>query len=229
MPEKSESLPTQNFVDIEAIRNGTIVLKSGGLRQVLVVSGVNFDLKSEEEQGMILSLFQNFFNTLNFSIQIFIHSRKVNIDAYLERLSEREAKEPNELLKNQIAEYREFIHAFVAENAIMAKSYFIVVPYDPVKLPQGSAALTDKILVFLKKKGIEKPTPRLGGEGNADEELTTHIGQLSQRVNQVITALNQMDLRAVALNDEELMELFYNLYNPEAIEKRGVALPQEKS
>ena len=230
MPDKKESLPTQSFIEVESIKNGTVILKNGGLRQILLVSGVNFDLKSEEEQGMILSLFQNFFNTLNFSVQIFVHSRKVNIDGYLERLSEREAKEPNALLKNQIAEYREFVRAFVAENAIMAKNYFVTVPFDPVKIPEGTAALTEKFFGFLKKKGVGKPVARLETEGNDEDQLMTHIDQLSQRVNQVIASLNQMDLRAVALNDEELIELFYTIYNPpsETITKAAELVTQNQ-
>jgi len=229
LPSPKEALPTQQFIEIEAIKNGVIILKNTGLRQILMVSGINFDLKSEEEQGMLISLFQNFLNSLNFTVQILIHSRKLNIDAYLENLSVRESQESNELLKNQIAEYREFIRAFVAENAIMNKTYFVVVSYDPIKVPEGGAAVTQSLLGFLKKKGVAKPTERLGaGVGEKEEELEHHIEQLAQRTNQVVAGLNQMDLRAVPLNNEEAVELFYNLYNPEAVEKKGIVTENSK-
>ncbi len=220
MPDTKEALPTQKFIAVERIENGTLVLKGGGLRQILMVSGINFDLKSEEEQGLIINTFQGFLNSLNFSIQIFIHSRKVNIEGYLENLEKRESQESNELLKNQILEYREFIRAFVSENAIMTKSYFIVVPYDPVQLSPHGEAFTSKILGMLKKKGVENPVKRLP-EANATEDrvLREHMEQLTQRSNQVIGGLNQINLRAIPLNDDELIELFYNLYNPEAVEK----------
>lgn len=218
--DKSEALPTQKLIDLEAIKNGTIVLKGGRLRQILMVSGVNFDLKSEEEQGMIIGQFQSFLNSLNFAVQIFIHSRKINIEKYLDNLSARETQEDNELLKNQIAEYREFIRAFVAENAIMNKSFFVIVPYDSIQIPEGGAAITEKIFGFLKKRGVEKPTERLTIEARDQErQLEEHISQLNRRVSQVTAGLNQLDLRAVQLNDEELTELFYNLYNPGDIEK----------
>ena len=79
----NQNTSTQQFVEIEDIRDGILILKNGGLRRVLMVSGVNFDLKSEEEQNLIIYSFQNFLNTLDFSVQFFIHSRKVNVDAYL--------------------------------------------------------------------------------------------------------------------------------------------------
>jgi len=226
MPSTKEALPTQNFVGIEHIENGTVTLKDGSLRQVLLVSGTNFDLKSEEEQNLIISLFQGFLNSLNFSIQIFIHSRKVNIDGYLTTLEKRETEESNALLKNQILEYKEFIRAFVSENAIMTKSYFIVVPYDPIQLSPGGEALSSKVFGFLKKKGVQGPTKRLP-EADATEERVEkeHMEQLSQRTNQIVAGLNQLGLRAIQLEDDELTELFYNLYNPEAIEKE---LPEEK-
>lgn len=225
LPSKKEALPTQKFIEIEGVENGALILKSGGLRQILLVSGVNFDLKSAEEQEMIIGSFQGFLNSLDFSVQIFIHSRKLNIENYLEHLSERETQEPNELLKNQIAEYREFIKTFVSENAIMSKSFFVVVPYNPVSLPAAGEALTGKLFGFLKKKGVAKPTERITDQNlEPERQLLHHMEQLGQRVNQVVSGLNQLDLRAVPLNDEELTELFYNLYNPTAVEKKNPPL-----
>ncbi len=227
MPDKNEALPTQKLIEVEAIKNGTLILKGGRLRQILLVSGTNFDLKSEEEQSMIIGQFQSFLNSLNFAVQIFIHSRKINIEKYLDNLSVRETQEDNELLKNQIVEYREFIKAFVAENAIMNKSFFLTIPYDAIQLSEGSGAVTEKIFGFLKKKGVAKPTERIAVE-NRDQErqLEEHINQLNRRASQVIAGLNQLDLRAIQLNDEELTELFYNLYNPGDIEKSLTAQPE---
>src|SRR3990167_833261 len=117
MATPKESTPSQQFVEIESIENDVVRIKGGGMRKILLVSGINFDLKSEEEQGMIIYAFQNFLNSINFSVQFFIHSRKLNIESYLAMLQERENQEPTELLKNQISEYREFIRTFVSQNA----------------------------------------------------------------------------------------------------------------
>ncbi len=214
-----EALPTQQFINIQGVRNGILVLKDGGLRQILLVSGLNFDLKSEDEQNAITFSYQSFLNSLNFSIQIFVHSRKVNIENYLANLKKVEAAETNPLLKTQIAEYGEFIRSFTSENAIMNKSFFVVVPFDPVQLSVGgSGGFIQKL--FGKKSAAATQL------ADADEQrrFTQNAGQLSQRTEQVITGLTQVGLKAEALKDDEVIELLYNLYNPEAIEKKGLEL-----
>jgi len=214
MPNKKESLPTQQFIDIESIDNDIIKLKGGALRKILIVSGTNFALKSEEEQGMIILAFQGFLNSVDFPLQFFIHSRKLNVDEYLKKLSERETQETNDLLKNQITEYREFIRTFVSENAIMQKQFFITVPYDQVRLSKTGLGIVEKITGMFKTGTAKKDSKGiLGAEA---------VEQLNQRVEQVMSGISQMGLRGVALNTEELLELFYNLYNPSTIEKRKV-------
>jgi len=211
-----ESVSTQQFVDIEDIKDGVIVLKSGGLRRVVMVGGTNFELKSEEEQNIIIGSYQNFLNTLDFSIQIIIHSRRLNIDAYLKMLSERQDQEPNELLKNQIAEYVEFIRSFVSQNEIMTKTFFVVVPYDGIDISQiAKKGILSKIPFFAKKEQDKT---------NQEIDFGERLTQLNQRTDQVVVGLEQIGLRAVSLNDEELIELFYNLYNPQAIEKKDLKI-----
>ncbi|MFA5098809.1 MAG: hypothetical protein WC461_01140 [Candidatus Paceibacterota bacterium] len=204
-----EAQPTQQFVDIKDIRGDAVVLKNGSLRRVLMVSGINFELKSEEEQNIIIYAYQNFLNTLDFSIQVVIRSRKMNIESYLNKLGERHSAEQNELLKNQISEYSEFIRSFIESNAVMAKNFFAVVPYDPIIIPGGGKKLLD---VF----GFGGKNKKAGIEESFEQKMT----QLNQRTDQVISGLTQIGLRAVALTEEELTELFYNLYNPSTVEKK---------
>lgn len=211
-----EAQPTQQFVEIEDIKNGVVILKNGSLRSVLMVSGINFELKSEEEQNVITYAYQNFLNTLDFSVQFIVHSRKMNIENYLNKLRERQDQETNELLKNQISEYIEFVRSFVELNAVMAKTFFVVVPYDPVTIPGGG-----KRLFGFLKFGSRAKTPVL------EQTLEQKISQLNQRVEQVVNGVNQIGLRVVVLNDEELIELFYNLYNPETMEKKGLKIVKE--
>ena len=221
MAKKQEVLPSQEFINIQSIENNAVILKNGSLRKILLVSGINFALKSEEEQGMIIYAFQGFLNSLDFSIQFFMHSRKLNIGDYLKKLDEKETQEENELLKNQIHEYREFIKTLVAQNAIMQKQFFVSVPYDPVQLPKAGQDVADKVLGFFKKK-IKK-------EGEEEtKNLEQCLEQLDQRIDHIVNGLHQIGLRAVPLNDEELVELFYNLYNPTTIEKKGVSLKKEE-
>jgi len=113
----------QDLVSVDEIREDVVLLKDGSLRQVVMVGGVNFSLKSEGEQNLIIGGYQNFLNSLNFPIQIIIHSRKINIENYLKQLEERKQVESSGLLQDQIEEYREFVRQFVSEHAIMVKTF----------------------------------------------------------------------------------------------------------
>lgn len=209
---KEPTTPTQALVDIKEIRDGVLHLKSGGVRRVLIVSGVNFDLKSEAEQGLILGSFQNFLNTLDFSVQFFIHSRKVNVDAYLASMRARMEEEESPLLKIQIEEYVEFIRAFVEENAIISKTFFVVVPYESAIPSTG------------KVGGLTSLFRKSGAMAQQEENVQEMLSQLERRTNQVIDGLAQIGLRAAPLENNALVELYYNLYNPELVEgKKAVA------
>lgn len=216
MPKEAQS--TQQFVEITKIKNGVVYLKSGGLRRVLMVSGTNFDLKSEEEQAVIIRSYQDFLNSLDFSLQIIIHSRKINIENYLNNLLERKIAEKNDLLREQISEYIAFIKDFVASNEIMAKNFFVAVPYDSITMPEGPKKILQSI-PFLPKQAKNNK--------KQNKSLEDRIAQLDQRVEQVINGLGFVGLRVVPLNDEELIELFYNLYNPQAVEKKELQIAKK--
>jgi len=205
----------KKFVDVKEIKNGVVFLKNGELRSVVIVSGINFDLKSEDEQNLILNTFQNFLNGLDFSVQFLIHSRKMNIDSYLARVEKRREEEENELLKIQIEEYASFVKTFVEQNAIINKTFFAIVPYEPRSLAPGTSSGGGFLGLFGKSSKTEE---------NAN--LQNNLEQLTHRVDQVITGLEMIGLRAAPLQDAELVELFYNFYNPALIEKKGIEIAQ---
>jgi len=211
---------SQDLVDIQEIHDNTVVLKSGALRQIIMVGGINFALKSEVEQNIITQGYQNFLNGIDFSLQIIVHSRKVNIEKYLDGLSQYSSQETSVLLQNQAEEYREFIRGFIQKNAIMEKVFLVVVPFQPVSLPTQTSV--ENMIPFMKKKG---------GDEKLKEETLAHfaenLAQLKQRANQIVEGLFAIGLEAVILNDEQLVELFYNFYNPETIEKEGINLPKQ--
>ncbi len=203
---------TQQFVQIQDIRDGVVYLKDGGMRRILMVGGVNFELKSEEEQEAILRSFQNLLNGLDFTLQFFIHSRKVNVRPYLEKIQAREKQEQNELLRTQIEEYIEFIKTFVEENPIITKSFFAIVPYNPTAGAEQAKGLLAGILGGPKQKAKE-----------ADVERA--LQQLGHRVDEVTSSLENIGLHVTPLDTQELVELYYNLYNPELTEKQGTEIP----
>jgi type IV secretory pathway VirB4 component len=196
---------TQQFVPIERVRDGIVVLKNGELRAVLITSSLNLSLKSEDEQQAILLQFQNLLNSLDFPVEFFIQSRRLNIKPYMELLEARSGEVKEDLLKIQIHEYMGFINKFAEESNIMTKHFFIVIPYMNVQGTVQGTAGQNRLLSF-----------GLGGGasgGNEDAFDASRI-QLEQRLATVIQGLLRFGLRAQKLGTEEVVELFYKLFNP---------------
>ena len=202
---------TQNFVPIQEIRDGVAILKTGGMRALVLATSVNFALKSSDEQSAILLQFQNFLNSLDFSIQIFVQSKKLDIRPYIALLEDRYKEQPTELMKIQVREYIEFIRTFVESTNIMSKSFFIVVPYDPPVIT-GNNNPVSKFLPGKKKTAAETTA-------TADQQFQEYRGQLEQRVSVVEHGRGRCGIRAAELGTEEVVELFYKLFNPGETEK----------
>lgn len=194
---------TQKYVDVDEIRDGVIVLKSGALRSVLLVSSLNFDLKSSEEQDAIISQYQSFLNSLDFPVQIVVSSRRFNIEPYLDLLQDEEKQQENELLRFQISEYKSFIKNLTEVSNIMSKYFYVVVPFSPVEDKQGG--IGNKIF------GIFRPKEASSGHGDL---FDTYKSQLFQRQSHVAAALSGTGVHVSPLNTEEVIELLYNSYNP---------------
>ncbi|TSC76179.1 MAG: hypothetical protein G01um101433_789 [Parcubacteria group bacterium Gr01-1014_33] len=201
--------PAQQFLAVDSIREDAVVLKDGGFRVVLMCSSLNFALKSPDEQDAIIFQYQNFLNALDFPLEFVIHSRRLNIAPYLESLQERQREEGNELLKVQINEYIEFVKTFVDMTNIMSKTFYVVVPFTPAIIKQeGILNSLGSILGLVKKRSSEQ---------NATFE--EYKNQIWQRVDTVAAGLQRFGVRSTPLNTEELIELFYGLYNPTEFEK----------
>lgn len=206
MAKASNSETTQNFVPIKEVRDGVAILKTGGLRVILLASSLNFALKSPDEQQAIISQFQNFLNSLDFSVQIFIQSRRLDIRPYIALLEGRYKEQLSDLMKIQTREYIEFIKNFTENTSIMNKSFFIVVPYSPSFLGKGSKG------VFGKKENEISPKDTM-------ENFEENRSQLDQRVSVVAQGLTRSGIRVVQLGTEEIIELFYKIFNPGDSEK----------
>ncbi|MBI3589655.1 MAG: hypothetical protein HY093_04580 [Candidatus Liptonbacteria bacterium] len=215
---------TQDLVEIEEIKEGTVILKNGSFRQVVMVSGANTALMAESELDILSSGYRSFLNGLDFPIQIIIHSRKVNIERYLGSLEKRREQEPSALLQSQIGEYGQFVSGFVKENAIMEKSFLVVIPYFPVKLPgKETVGGMAKLWPFSKKESKSETTEKKNQ--TEDLEFRESLNQINQRTAQIVQGLETIGLEAITLSNEELIELFYNFYNPETVEKEMKSIP----
>jgi hypothetical protein len=193
---------TQEFVPIERIRDGVIILKSGELRAILITNSLNLALKSEDEQQAILMQFQTFLNSLDFGIEFFIESRKLNIKPYIDLLQDRSKEIKEDLLKIQIHEYIGFITKFTEESNIMTKHFFITVPYFQSQSQSKNASVLSS---FSTNDSTSK-------ENQVSFEASRI--QLEQRLATVVQGLSRFGLRAQKLGTEEVVELFYKLFNP---------------
>ena len=196
---------TQSFLEIDQIREGLLVLKNQSLRAVMMVSSLNFALKSEEEQSAIISAFQSFLNSLDFSCQIVIQSRKLNITGYLDKIKELEAKQENELLRIQTSEYHDFIQGLVSGGTIMSKSFFVVILFNILE----AKVVVSPIKLF---KSSTNPSPL------TEDEFQRCKSQLWQRMEFVALGLRRCGLQAMPLTTPELIELFWSLHHPKEAE-----------
>lgn len=203
---------TQEFVPIKEVRDGVILLKDGGMRAVLLCSSLNFSLKSEDEKNAILLQFQDFLNSLDFSIEIVIQSRKLDIRPYIALLEEREKAQINNLMKIQVREYIEFIRSFTESTNIMTKNFFIVVPYSPAILSADAIGTAKSFLNFGKKD----KSPTAAKTNNSFDENRT---QLEERLAVVEQGLVRSGIRVARLGTEEVIEIFYKAFNPGETEK----------
>ncbi len=208
MPKKNKlarnkiNISTQQFLDIAEIRENTVVMRDGTLRAVILVSSINFALKSEDEQNAIISAYVGFLNSLYFPLQIVIQSRELNIEDYINDLKQKEKEQTNELLKIQTSEYIQYIQELISLGKIMNKYFYIAVPYDP---------LSDKHKSFWKRLfNSFKPATLIKLK---EEKFLRRRGELTRRVESTITALASVGVNAVELDSQGLIELYYNAYN----------------
>lgn len=194
---------TQDFVPIESIDDNVVILKDGALRAVLLTSSINIALKSYDEQQATLGAFRSFLNSIDFPIQIYIESRKLDIRPYLSYLASLEKTQYNDLMKTQLHEYIDFIRTFTEEVDIMKKNFFIVIPYSPA--PIQSAGLGGIGALFNQQKG---------DEGKENVRLAEQKKQLDQRVFTIEQGLNHIGIKSARLSYNELVELYYHAFNP---------------
>ncbi len=196
---------TQEFVPIKEVRDGIIILNDGSMRALLLASSVNLSLKSADEQQGTIMQFQNFLNSLDFSVQIVVQSRRLDIRPYIVLLEGRMKEQLEPLLKIQTREYINFIRSFTEEVAIMTKTFIVVVPYTSSSLSGGTI---NKALFGGNK------APSQGAKSDALISFEEHRTQLDQRIGVVQQGLTRVGVRSVQVGTEEAIELYYKVFNP---------------
>jgi len=203
LAKKTTNASTQQYLDIAEIKEDVVIMKDGTLRVVLLISSINFALKSEEEQNAIISSYVSFLNNIDFPLQIVIQSRELNIDKYIDDLRKKEKEQTNELLKMQTNEYINYVKDLISISKIMNKRFYVVVPYNP---------LSDKQRGFFSRFiSALKPAVTIKMK---DKVFFRRKTNLMHRVNNIMSGLGSMGLNVVQLDTQSLLELYYNSYNP---------------
>ncbi len=200
---------TQNSLEIAAIRDGIVIMSDGSFRSVVMAKSINFDLMSATEQESVEYAYQNFLNSLYFDVQILIRSRKIDMGPYLERLGKIQSGMDNMLLSMLMEDYIYFIDDLVQQTNIMSKEFYIVVPFFS-QVDAGKAIQSSKKL-FSGIFGGEKKSVITIDEQSLEKAKT----ELTNRVQNVVNGLLQMGVQAIPLDTQELIELYYNTYNPD--------------
>ncbi len=197
---------TQTHLRVGEIRDNTLVLKNGGARAVLKTSSINFNLKSEQEQNAIINAYQGFLNSLEFPIQILIKSKKLDIDDYIDQVEKLGEKQENKLLQEQTYEYSQYIKKLVEYADIMQKDFYVVIPHNP-----GRVAGVNLFQSFFQRLA---PKDTYGDIKKRHGEFSKLAKDLNQKINIVKSGLEGCGLKVEQLDTQQLIELFYNSYNP---------------
>jgi hypothetical protein len=214
--KKTSLTSTQRFLPIAEIRNDTVILKNGGFRAVLKVEALNFSLKSETEQQGIIAGYESFVNTLNFPLQIVVRSSKINIDPYLDQLKDIASRQQNDLLREQTLSYAAFMDKLVDVAEIMQKKFYVVIPLD------GSVRKKTMIEQFM---GWFNQDDTAAKAAQRQRDFQSHGHQLKDRVNLIQTGLENIGLQSTRLNTQELIELYYGIFNPSTSQEQKLKDP----
>lgn len=211
--KKNPAASTQRYLPMAEIRSDTVLLKNGGLRAVLSVEAVNFNLKSETEQQGIIAGYGAFLNTISFPLQIDVRSSKTNIDEYLDSLRALEQKQDNTLLKQQTSSYIAFIQRMLDVADIMQKRFYVVIPFDHTATKK---TLMSQFFEWLS------PDDTNGKASERTRGFAANLKALNERVELVVAGLTNIGLHCQRLNTRELLTLYYEIYNPKTSQRQKI-------
>lgn len=204
---------TQNTLQIAEIRDGIVIMNDGSFRSVIMLKSINFDLMSQQEREAVEYSYQGFLNSLYFPIQIFVRSRKVDIRPYIEKLDKIRSEHDNMLLALLMEDYIEFMQNIAIQTNIMDKQFYVVVPYIPTGLEAQKAVEASKNFIN-NLMGAFRPAPEQHVTIN-EADLEAAKTELRNRVQAVLSALLQTGVQGLPLDTQELIELYYDAYNPD--------------
>lgn len=209
---KTNPNSTQNTLEIAEIRDGIVIMNDGSFRSVIMVKSINFDLMSPQEQEAVELSYQGFLNSLYFPIQIFIHTQRIDLQPYIEKLDKIRTEHENMLLSLLMEDYIDFIENDLSQQTnIMDKKFYIVVPYFPVENIQKAITESKNFFTGLVNVFAAKENRVIINEDDLERAKT----ELRNRVQSVLSGLTQCNIQGLPLDTQELIELYYDTYNPD--------------
>jgi type IV secretory pathway VirB4 component len=202
---------TQNTLQIAEVRDGVVIMSDGSFRSVVMVKSINFDLMSQQEQESVEYSYQSFLNSLYFPVQIFIRSQKVDLQPYIEKLDKIRTEHDNMLLALLMDDYIGYIDALSQQTNIMDKNFYVVIPYFPTVDAQKALAQSKNFFSGLAGMFNTKEAHVVINE----VELEKAKAELRNRVQAVLSGLIQCGVQGLPLDTQELIELYYDTYNPD--------------
>jgi len=218
MAPPSNPNSTQNTLQIAEIRDGIVIMNDGTFRSVIMAKSINFDLMSPSEQEAVEYSYQGFLNSLYFPVQIFLRSAKVDIGPYIERLDKIRTEHDNMLLALLMEDYINYIDVLAHSTNIMDKKFYIVVPYASSTAQQKQLETSKSFVAGLTDLFNKKEQKVVIGEKELDKAKT----ELRNRVQAVIGGLMQCGVKSLPLDTEELIELYYDTYNPDTATRQHI-------
>jgi len=208
---KANANSTQNTLQIAEIRDGIVIMNDGSFRSVVMVKSVNFDLMSQQEQEAVEYSYQSFLNSLYFPIQIFIRSQKVDLQPYIAKLDKIRTEHDNMLLALLMEDYIGYIDTLSQQTNIMDKRFYVVLPFFPVVDTQKALSQSKNFLSGITGLFDKKEQHVVINEGDLEAAKT----ELRNRVQSVLSGLQQCGIQGLPLDTQELIELYYDTYNPD--------------
>lgn len=210
---------TQQHLEIVDVREGILILTGGRFRMILEASAINFDLLSEAEQDAAIFAYRNLVNSLDFPLQVVVRTRQVDITSYVEFLKDQLKEQTSLAMREQLSSYINFIEQLVLEATVLSKRFFVVLPYWKLEVrTKNKGGVLDplrEILPFLEVKESHKPQ-------YSEENFQAAKKVFEHRKESIAWQFSRLGVRVRQLNDEELVRLFFEIYNPEAGENKGL-------
>lgn len=195
MKKAAQPTSTQAFTEIQDIRENIVLLRGGNACIIIRITSVNFALLSGQEQDAKVFAYAALLNSLSFPIQILVRSKPIQISPYLASIDLLMKKTPNPNLKIYMGKYKDFVTSLIQTTAILDKQFYIVIPYSSLEGGAASAISAAK-------------------HPNVQEDFFQQAQtSLQTKADSLLSQIHRLSLRAKILEKEELVKLFYDIYN----------------